>query len=184
MAQNEASGGEERETHRLSNSQNKSFFTDSVEQPTAGAKKQLEHTNTVIMEEQEDLSDAQNKQSITRKLQIRFEKMLNAIGDSLSNLPNPDVEEDRYDKEDEVDTELGKLSDDDELGWVICTISKTVQHRMGSIWQKQIILDKLTQRGWGDVADYFYECDMKYGTVPAVGMPQTDTSATTITNDI
>jgi len=59
--------------------------------------------------------------------------MLNAIGDSLSDLASSDDEQDGEDEEDdEEDTELGKLSDDDEPGWVMGTITKTVQHRMES----------------------------------------------------
>jgi hypothetical protein len=63
------------------------------------------------------------------------------------------------------------------------TITKTVQHRMESIWQTLVRLDKLTQPGWGDAANYFRERDMKYGTaevkVPAVVKPQKDTTAAT-----
>jgi len=63
--------------------------------------------------------------------------MLNPIGDSLSNLASSNEEQDGGDKEyDEDDTELGKLSDDDEPGWVMGTISKTVQHCMESFRQK------------------------------------------------
>ena len=43
--------------------------------------------------------------------------MLNAIGDSLSDLVSSNDEQDGEDEEDdEEDTELGKLSDDDEPG--------------------------------------------------------------------
>ena len=85
--------------------------------------------------------------------------------------------------DDQDDTELGKLSENDEPGWVMGTISKAVQHRMESIRQKQMRLDELPQLGLGDPADYFLERDMKYGTtelkVPAVVKPQTDTTAAT-----
>jgi hypothetical protein len=65
-----------------------------------------------------------------------YEGMLNAIGDWRSDLASSDVEQDGEDEEDnEQDTELGKLSDDDESGWVMGTISKTVQHRMESVQQ-------------------------------------------------
>jgi len=91
--------------------------------------------------------------------------MLNAIRDSLSDLASSEDEEDGEDEDDdEEDTGHGKLSEDDEPGWVMGTISKTVQHRMESFRQKQIRLDQLTQPGWGDTADYFRERDMKYGT--------------------
>jgi len=47
------------------------------------------------------------------------------IRDSLSDLASYDEEEDRDNDVDE-DTELGKLSKDDDPGWVMGTISKTV----------------------------------------------------------
>jgi len=110
--------------------------------------------------------------------------MLNAITDSLSDLASSKDEEDGDDEDDdEEDTEFGILSEDDEPGWVMGTISKTGQHRMESFQQKQMSLDELTQLGWGDAADYFRERDMKYGTterkVPVVVQPQMDTTAAT-----
>ena len=51
-------------------------------------------------------------------------EMLDAIRDSLSDVASSDVEEDGEDNE---DTEQGKLSEDDEPGWVMGTISKMVQ---------------------------------------------------------
>jgi len=110
--------------------------------------------------------------------------MLNAIGDSLSDLASSKDEEDREDEDDdEEDTWHGKLSEDDEPGWVMGTISKMVQHRMESFRQKQMRVDELTQPGWENAADYFRERDMKYGTtelkVPAVGKPQTDSTVAT-----
>jgi len=109
--------------------------------------------------------------------------MLNAIGDSLSDLASSDGEQDGEDeKDDDEDTELGKLSDD-EPGWVMGTISKTVQHHVEGFRQKQMRLDKLSQLGWGDAANYIRERDMKYGTaelkVPAVVKPQIDMAAAT-----
>ena len=71
-----------------------------------------------------------------------FEEMSHATGDSLGVLANSDEEQDREDKEyDEDDTELGKLSDDDEPGSVMGTISKTVQHRLESFRPMQMKLD-------------------------------------------
>jgi len=113
---------------------------------------------------------------------MTFEEMLNAIGDSRSDLASSEDEEDGEDEDDdEEDTGHGTLSEFDELGWVMGTISKTVQHRMESFQQKQMRLDQLTQPELGDVADFFCERDMTYGTtqlnVPAVGKPQTDWNA-------
>jgi hypothetical protein len=69
-------------------------------------------------------------------------------------------------------TELGKPSDDDEPGWVMGTITNTVQHRMERILQKRMRPDELTQLGWGDAVNILCKGDMKYGTaewmVPAL----------------
>jgi hypothetical protein len=92
-----------------------------------------------------------------------LEEMLNAIGDSPSDLAGSDDEENvEAEDDDGKDTELGKLSKDDKPGWVMGTISTTVQHRMESIRQKQVRLDELTQRGSGDPADYFHDRDIQY----------------------
>jgi hypothetical protein len=52
------------------------------------------------------------------------------------------------------------------------TITQTVKQRMESFGQKQMKLNKLTQPGWEDAADFFRERDKKYGTfewrIPAV----------------
>jgi hypothetical protein len=53
--------------------------------------------------------------------------MLDAIGDSLSDLASSDNQEDR---ENDEDTEHGTLSEDDEPDWAMGTISKTVQQHM------------------------------------------------------
>jgi len=102
-----------------------------------------------------------------------------AIGDSLSDLASFDDGEDGEAEEEE--TELGKLSEDDEPGWVMGTISKTVQQRMESFRQMQMKLDELTPPGWEVAADYFREGDKKYGRaefrVLVVVQPQTDDDA-------
>jgi hypothetical protein len=67
----------------------------------------------------------------SREPEKTFEEMLAAIGDSLSDLASSNDGEDGEDEDDE-DTEQGKLSEDDEPGWVMGTITKMVQ-------QKQII---------------------------------------------
>jgi len=63
------------------------------------------------MQEQEDMRNAEMAGLTTRKPEKRFEEMLNAIRDSLSDLASSNNEENREDEEDdEQDTELGKLS--------------------------------------------------------------------------
>jgi len=111
----------------------------------------------------------------TREPATSFEEMIIAIGDSLSDLASSGNEEDGEDEDDE-ETEQGKLSEDDEPGWVMGTITNTVQHHMDRFPQKQMNLDELNQLGWEDVADYFHDRNKKNGPselrVPAVVQPQ------------
>jgi hypothetical protein len=79
-----------------------------------------------------------------------------AIGDSLSNLACSDNVEDGEDVDDE-EVEEGQLSKDDDPSWVMDTINKTVQQRIERLQQKKMKLDKLTQPGRENPADYF--CD-------------------------
>jgi len=172
------------ETHFFSNDEKEKWIKDYVERETAVARNRVQDAETAIMQELNDMTTAENMRAITGKPETTFQEMLNAIGDSLSDLANSDEEQDGEDEEyDEDDTELSKLSDDDEPGWVMGTISKTVQYRLESFRQKQMKLDELTQPGWGDAANYFRERDMNYGTtklkVPAVVKPQIDTTAAT-----
>jgi len=102
------------------------------------------------------------------------------VSDGVSS----DEEEDRQDEEDDDEnTAHSKLSEDDEPGWVMGMILKTVPHRMVSIWQKQTRLDELTQPAMGDAANYTPERDMKYQMskliVLAIVKPQTDMTAAT-----
>jgi len=116
----------------------------------------------------------------SREPEETFEEMPVAIRDSLSDLASADDGEDG-DEEDDEETEQGNLSEDDEPGWVMGTITKTVQQRMERFRQKQMKLDELTQLGWDDAADYIHEWDMKYGStnlrVPAVVQPRTNDDA-------
>jgi len=116
----------------------------------------------------------------SRKPENTFEQMLVAIGDSLSDLASSDNGEDGEDEEVE-ETEQGKLSEDDEPGWVMCTITKMVQQRMESFRQKQMKFDELTQPGWEDAANYFRERGKKYGTsewrIAAIVQPRTNDDA-------
>jgi len=164
------------QTRFLCNEEKEKWIEDFVERETAVARKWVQDAETVMMQELKDMTTATGNPETT------LAEMLNAIGDSLSNLESSNDEQDGEDEEDdEEDTELGKLSDDDEPGWVMGTISKTLQHRMENFRQKQMMLDELTQPGWGDAANYFRERDMKYGTaelnVPAVVPPQIDMTA-------
>ena len=126
------------------------------------ARHRVQDAETLIMQEQEHMGNVEKGRSTTTKPEITFEEILNVIGDSLSDLASSEDEEDGEDEDDdEEDTGHRKLSEDDEPGWVMGTISSTVQHLMESLGQKQMRLDQLTPLGWGDVANYFRERDMK-----------------------
>jgi len=90
----------------------------------------------------------------SREPEKTFEEMHVTIGDSLSDLVSSDDWEDG-DEGDDEETEQGSWSEDDEPGWVIGTITKTVQQRMERFRQKQMKLHELTQPRWEDSADYF-----------------------------
>jgi hypothetical protein len=112
------------ETHFLSNEEKEKWIEDFVERETAVARKRVQDTETVIMH---NMMTADNGAATTGKPKTAFEEILNAIGDSLRDLPCSDDEQDGEDKDDdEEDTALGKLSDDDEPGWVMGIITNVV----------------------------------------------------------
>ena len=131
-----------------------------MERETAGARKRVEDAETAIKQEQEDMRIAESGVLTFREPGQTFEEMMDAIGESLSDLASSEDEEDGDHDE---DTEQGNLSEDDEPSWVMSIISKTIQQRMERFRQKKVKLDELTHPGWGDAADYFCERDKKYG---------------------
>jgi hypothetical protein len=155
-----------RETHFLSNPEKEKWVEDYVERETAGARKQVEDTEAAVQQEQVDMVHTEIVGLTSREPKKTFEEMMAAIRDSLSDLASSDNGED---------------GEDDESGWVMGTITKTVQQRVESFRLQQVKLDELTQPGWEDAADYFCEQDKKYGTaelrVPVVIQPQTDDDA-------
>ena len=111
------------------------------------------------------MTNAEKAELTTTKPETTFEEMLNAIGESLSDLASSDEEEDGEDEDDEKEDPVGgKLSKDDEPSRVMGTISKMVQYGMEHFWQKQMKLDEIMQPGWGDAADNFRERDKNHGT--------------------
>jgi hypothetical protein len=81
--------------------------------------------------------------------------LLVPIGDSRIVLASSDDGED-WEDDDAADTKQGKVSEDDEPGWVMGTITKTVQYHMERSQQKTMKLDELAHPGWDDSADYFH----------------------------
>lgn len=98
----------------------------------------------------------------TRVPKNSFEEILIAIEACLSNLAILDDKEDVDVKADDRNgSELGKLSENDEPGWVMGTLSKEVPQSMETYLVMEIWHDELTQLRWWDMADYFPYRDMK-----------------------
>jgi len=79
------------ETHFLSNEEKEKWIEDFVERETAVARKRVQDAETAIMQ---DVRTAENGCATTGKPETTFEEMLNAIGDSLSDLARSDDEQD------------------------------------------------------------------------------------------
>ena len=123
------------ETHFLGNEDKEIWIEDYVERDTTAARKRGEDAETAIKQEQEDMTKAENEGLKTGEPNNVFPEMLNEIGDNLHDLASSDDVEAAEDEQYQ-DTELGKLCEDDEPGWVMGTIPKTVQQRMGRLWPK------------------------------------------------
>jgi len=148
-----------------------------VEGETAVASKRVDAAETAIKPEQDDMRNCEKAGLTTTKPETTFQESVNTIGDSLSDYECSDDEQDRDNQDDDdEDPAGGKLTEDDEPGWVMGTISKTEHYRMEGFRHKQMKLDEVTQPGRGGAADYFRERDKNYGTtelkVLAVIQPQ------------
>jgi len=109
--------------HFLSNEEKEKWIENSVERETAGARKRVQDTEAVVQQEPEDTKNAEHAGLTNTESEKSFQQMLVAIGDSLSELASSDDGEDEEDEDDE-ESEQGQLSEDDETGWVIGTITK------------------------------------------------------------
>jgi len=121
----------------LRNEEKEKWIEDHVKRDTSGGRKRVRDTETAIQQVQDDLGNAEKAGFTTTKPETIFEGMLNAIGDRLSGLASFDDDEDGADEgDDEEDPAGGKLSEDDEPGWVMSAISQMVQYLMERIRQK------------------------------------------------
>jgi hypothetical protein len=77
------------ETHFLCNEEKEKWMKDCVERETAVARKRVQDAETAIMQ---DMTTAENECVTTGKPETTFQEMLNAIGDSLSDLASSDDE--------------------------------------------------------------------------------------------
>jgi len=119
-----------------------------VDRETALARKRIADVETAIQQEQDDMRSAETLGLTTRMPEKTFEELLSANRDSLGYLASSDDGEDwEDDDDDEEHSEPGKLSDNDERGWGMGTITKPVQYHMERFRQMQMRLDELTQLG-------------------------------------
>jgi hypothetical protein len=137
--------GKRQETHFSSNEVKENWIEDYFERETAGARKRVEDAEAAVLEEQDDMMLAEIVGLTSTKSEKSFEEMLVAIRESLCDLAGSHDGEDGEDA-DNAETEQGKLSEDDEPGWVMGTITETVQQRIERFWQNQMKHDKLTNR--------------------------------------
>jgi len=165
------------ETHFSSNEEEEKWIDDYVERETAGARKGVEDAQAAIQQQQNDMKHAEIVGLMTREPEMKFEEMMVALGDSLSDLSSSDDGEDREHEHDE-ETVQGRLREDDEPGLVMGTISEMVQHCIERCQQKQMKLDELAHPWWQHAATYFRERDNNYDRSkwrgPAVVLPETD----------
>jgi hypothetical protein len=105
----------------LNNTEKKKWIQDYMERETAVARKRVEDAEAVVKQKQEGIGTAESAGCTASESGQIFGEMLDAIGDSLSDLASSDNVEDQKDDE---NTEQGKLSEDDEPGLVMGTISK------------------------------------------------------------
>ena len=129
--------GTRQETRLLSNEEMEKLIEDHVDRETAVARKRVEDAETAIEQKQDDMRNADKAGLTTTKPETAFEEMFNIIGDSLSDLASPDNGEDGEDEDDDEEDPVGGiLSEDDEPGWVMGTISKIVLYLMQHFRQK------------------------------------------------
>jgi len=171
-----------REMHLSSNEQKEEWVEDYVDRVTAVARKWVEDAETALKQQQEDMRNAEKAGLTTTKHETTFEEIWNPIEDDLSDLASTNAGVDGQDEVDvEENAEWGKLSEHDESGWVMGTISSMIQCRMDCFRQKQMKFNQLRWPGWGDAADCFHERDKRYQMtepkVPAVCQLQMDDDA-------
>lgn len=135
-------------------------------------RNRVENTVTAIKLEPEDMKNAGKTGLTTRKPGTTFRVMLGAIKDSLSDIGTFEDWEDGGDRcEVDDNTEQGKVSEDDKLGWVMVIMSKMVVHQMEHIGQKQMTPDNTMQPGCGDGANFFCERNLKHRRTELMVLP-------------
>jgi len=102
------------------------WIANYVEGETNGARKLVEDAEAPVQQEQQDMKDAEIVELTKRESEKTLDEMMVATGDSLFDLASSNDREDGKNEDDEV-SKQGKLSEDNEPGWVLGTITKSVQ---------------------------------------------------------
>jgi hypothetical protein len=114
QSKNKLAAENRQETHILGNEEKEKPIEDCVDRKTTVAQKRVHDAETAIMQ---DMTTAAHRGATTRKPETSFQEMLNAIGESLCDFAVSNDQQDGEDEEDgEEDTELEKLSNDDDHG--------------------------------------------------------------------
>jgi hypothetical protein len=142
------------EIHILSNEEKEKCTNHSVGRQTAVARMQIEDAEAAISKEQENTDTTEIVGLMTREPEKMFHKLMVAIRESLSDIASSE-DRDNVEEKDDEQTEQGKLSEDDELGWVMGTISKTVEQCMEWFQEKRMRQDELIKPGWEDATYNF-----------------------------
>jgi hypothetical protein len=101
--------------HFLSSDEQEKWIEDYLARETAVARKLVQDAETAIRQEIKDVTTGENVGATTPKPETTVDEMLNAIGESRSDPASSAAVQDREDEnQDKEDTDLRKLSDDDE----------------------------------------------------------------------
>lgn len=144
------------ETHILRNEEKEIWIADEIERETAVARQRVEDAVAVIREEQEDTQPADTTGLTTMEPQKMYHEMMVAIGDILTDIASSDYGKDLEDDNND-ESEQGQLTENDEPGCVMHTITLMVQERMDKFRQKRINFNKPTEPKWKNVADNYRE---------------------------
>jgi hypothetical protein len=93
-SKNKLAAAKLREMHFLSNEENETWIEDNVERETTGARKRVEDAEAEVEQEQDDMRHAEIAGLTSREPEKTFEKMLIAVGDTLSDLGSSEDGED------------------------------------------------------------------------------------------
>jgi len=115
--------------HLLSNEHKEQWIEDYVERETAGAGNRDKDAGEAVQQELEEIKQAEILGLMTREPEKIFEETMVAMEDDLNDLASSDDGEDGED-EDDKETKQGKVCKYDKHGWVMGTITNTLQQRM------------------------------------------------------